>query len=50
MNNAKIPLAVAVSLLVFGETADLTRLAIGGVVLGVAVWLAERRSPQRPSL
>ena len=50
MNNAKIPLAVAVSLLVFGETADLTRLAIGGVVLGVAVWLVERRSPRRPSL
>jgi drug/metabolite transporter (DMT)-like permease len=50
MNNAKIPLAVAVSLLVFGETADLTRLAIGGVVLGFAVWLAERRPPQRSSL
>jgi drug/metabolite transporter (DMT)-like permease len=50
MNNAKIPLAVAVSLLVFGETADLTRLAIGGVVLGLAVWLAERRPPRRSSL
>jgi drug/metabolite transporter (DMT)-like permease len=50
MNNAKIPLAVAVSLLVFGETADLTRLAIGGAVLGLAVWLAERRPPRRSSL
>ena len=43
MNNAKIPLAVAVSLLVFGEKADLTRLALGGTVLGLAVWLAERK-------
>ncbi|HEY0880061.1 MAG TPA: EamA family transporter, partial [Archangium sp.] len=43
MNNAKIPLAVAASLLVFGEQVDLVRLALGGVLLGGAVWLAERR-------
>ncbi len=50
MNNAKIPLAVAVSLLVFGEKADLTRLALGGALMGVAVWLAERRPAPPASL
>ncbi|HEX2851789.1 MAG TPA: EamA family transporter [Opitutaceae bacterium] len=44
MNNAKIPLAVAVSLLVFGEQADLPRLLVGGAVLLGAVWLAERNT------
>jgi drug/metabolite transporter (DMT)-like permease len=40
MNNAKIPLAVAVSLLVFGERADL--LSLGGALglMAAAVWLA----------
>lgn len=37
MNNLKIPLAVAVSLLVFKEPTDLTRLLIGGsIVLAAA--------------
>lgn len=43
MNNAKIPLMVAVSLLVFGEQADPVRLAASLVLLGLAVWLADRR-------
>jgi drug/metabolite transporter (DMT)-like permease len=42
MNNAKVPLAVAVSLVVFGEPAPLPWLAASLVTLGVAVWLAER--------
>lgn len=42
MNNAKIPLMVAVSLLIFGEQADLTRLAASLVLLVIAVWLADR--------
>jgi drug/metabolite transporter (DMT)-like permease len=42
MNNAKVPLAVMVSLLFFGETAPLPWLAASLVTLGVAVWLAER--------
>lgn len=41
MNNAKIPLAVACSLIVFGETADLPRLLAGGTLLAVAIWVAE---------
>lgn len=47
MNNAKIPLAVACSLLFFGETADLPRLASSLAVFALAVWLAEH--PQRQS-
>lgn len=43
MNNAKIPLSIACSLLFFGESADLPRLAVSLVLLGAAVWLAERR-------
>ena len=43
MNNAKIPLMVACSLLFFGETADVPRLAISLVILSAAVWLAEKR-------
>jgi drug/metabolite transporter (DMT)-like permease len=43
MNNAKIPLAVAVSLLVFGESADGPRLLAGGALMALAVWLAGRK-------
>jgi drug/metabolite transporter (DMT)-like permease len=43
MNNAKIPLAVACSLVFFGEYADLSRLAISLVLLTTAVWFAEKR-------
>lgn len=45
MNNAKIPLAVVCSLLFFGETADLSRLALSLILLATAVWLAEKRTP-----
>jgi drug/metabolite transporter (DMT)-like permease len=43
MNNAKIPLGVAVSLLVFGERAPLLPLVLSLAVLGFAVWLAEKK-------
>jgi drug/metabolite transporter (DMT)-like permease len=43
MNNAKIPLMVACSLLFFGENADVPRLAISLILLSAAVWLAEKR-------
>ena len=42
MNNAKVPLGVAVSLLFFGGNADLSRLLASLAVLGAAVWLAQR--------
>ena len=44
MNNAKIPLGIAVSLLVFGETADWPRLIVGGALLALAVWFAEHNT------
>ncbi len=43
MNNAKIPLAVACSLLFFGESANGPRLVASLALLVVAVWLAERQ-------
>ena len=39
-NNLKAPLAVAVSLLVFGEQASLPPLLLGGGILLLALWLA----------
>ncbi|MEO7412239.1 MAG: EamA family transporter [Opitutaceae bacterium] len=44
MNNLKIPLAVACSILVFGEKADWRRLLAAGSLMGIAVWLAEKKA------
>jgi drug/metabolite transporter (DMT)-like permease len=41
-NNLKIPLAVAVSLLVFGEEADPVRLILGGAVIVAGLLLARQ--------
>jgi drug/metabolite transporter (DMT)-like permease len=43
MNNTKIPLAVAVSLLVFGERTHLPSLVASLAVMAAAVWLAAER-------
>ncbi len=42
MNNAKVPLMVAASFLIFHESADPMRLVASLVLLGLAVWLADR--------
>lgn len=42
-NNLKIPLAVAAALTIFGEQADLGRLALGGGLMLLAAALAARR-------
>ncbi|MFA6285949.1 MAG: EamA family transporter [Opitutaceae bacterium] len=47
-NNAKIPLAVACSLLFFGGQADLPRLIVSMVLLGLAVGVAEYKQKPRP--
>lgn len=39
-NNAKIPLGVAVSILVFREKADMGRLLLGGGLMALGVWAA----------
>jgi drug/metabolite transporter (DMT)-like permease len=45
-NNAKIPLGIAVSLLFFGEHADMGRLLAGGGLMAIGVWTAGgRREP-----
>lgn len=41
MNNAKIPLAVLASVLVFGERPDLVRLSAGAVLIGAGVLSGE---------
>jgi len=43
MNNAKVPLGVAVALLFFGEQAHLPSLLASFALMGAAVWLAERK-------
>ena len=42
-NNLKIPLAVGVSLTIFGETTNLPRLMAGAAFMLVALYLTERR-------
>ena len=50
-NNLKIPLAVAVSLLFFGEQADIPHLLLGGSILLAALalneWIVRRDTVQR---
>ena len=47
-NNVKIPLAVACSLVFFGESADMIRLLLGGGVMVAAVLVSEKyKSPRR---
>lgn len=47
MNNAKIPLGVACSIVVFGETADWRRLLAAAILMSAAVWLAGRGTKMR---
>jgi drug/metabolite transporter (DMT)-like permease len=42
MNNLKIPLGVACSLLVFGERVDALRLGLGGLLILGALWINRR--------
>ena len=46
MNNAKIPLGIACSLVFFGESADLPRLLLSFSCLALAVWLASPRNQE----
>jgi len=39
-NNAKIPLGIACSLLVFGESANIPRLLAGALLMAIGVWVA----------
>jgi drug/metabolite transporter (DMT)-like permease len=49
-NNAKIPLGIAASILVFGEKADIGRLLAGGALMALGVWAAGAgREPPAPA-
>jgi drug/metabolite transporter (DMT)-like permease len=43
MNNAKVPLMIAASLLFFGERANVPSLVASFALMATAVWLAERK-------
>ncbi len=43
-NNLKIPLAILVAFLFFGESANLLRLAAGGALIALALWFNEKFS------
>jgi drug/metabolite transporter (DMT)-like permease len=45
LNNAKVPLGVLCSLVVFNESANTWRLILSGALLALAVWVAERHKP-----
>lgn len=47
-NNVKIPLAVLVSLLFFGEQTGWLRLLCGGGIIAMALWLNVHASPSNP--
>ncbi len=49
LNNAKIPLGVAVSLLLFREPAYLPRLVASLVLLAAGVWIAESGPKEKPA-
>jgi drug/metabolite transporter (DMT)-like permease len=47
-NNAKIPLGIACSLLIFGESADVAKLVAGAVLMALGVWAAGA-TPEKPA-
>lgn len=49
MNNALIPAGIAVNVLFWEQEFDLLRLAIGAIIIGLAVWLAGRAKTLRPA-
>ncbi len=47
-NNLKIPLAITVALVFFGEEADIGRLTLGGLFVLGALWLTEKKVLFKP--
>lgn len=47
MNNAKIPFGIIASIMIFGESFDLSRLAVGALLLLLAVLVSERAGEEK---
>lgn len=47
MNNGKIPIAIAVSLVVFQEKADLLRLLLGGALIAAGIMMTRTKPQER---
>ncbi|WP_137166017.1 DMT family transporter [Salinimonas lutimaris] len=48
MNNALIPAGLVVNLLIWQKDTDYTRLALGGCIIAVALWLSHKKSAATP--
>ena len=46
MNNVLVPAGLVVNLLIWNQTADLFRLALGGLVIAGSLWLNARFHPR----
>ncbi|MEP4464938.1 MAG: hypothetical protein ABJ022_01595, partial [Marinobacter alexandrii] len=46
MNNALVPAGLLVNLLIWNRDADLSRLAIGGGVIALSLWVNARFHPR----
>ena len=44
MNNALIPAGLVVNLLLWQKDTDFSRLALGGFIIAIALWLSQKRS------
>ena len=44
-NNLKIPFGVAVSIFVFGESEDVTKLLVGFLIISTALYINEKYKP-----
>ena len=49
MNNALIPAGLIVNLLIWNRDADLGRLAIGGAIIALSLWLNARWQAAKPT-
>ncbi len=48
MNNALIPAGLVVNLLLWQRDTDFSRLALGGFIIAIALWLSQKRSNTNP--
>ena len=49
-NNLKVPLGVAVSIFIFSEKGDLLKMILGGTIIVIAIYLAERLQTKKQEI